>query len=94
MELRLWCEGQSQVVQVHSLLLGILSQYAARDTEYSEPCDVEENIEYVGQELESLNTSSLAACVTACVSNSVCRGVSLAGRECSLKYSMKLRYRG
>ena len=68
------------------------STYHGRQTEDSQPCEVEDNVDYVGQQLDSLNTNSLADCLAACVSNSVCRGISLTGEQCSLKYSMKHRY--
>ena len=54
-------------------------------------CEVEEDVDYAQQELQSVVVPSLSACVTACLRNSVCRGVSLAGDNCSLKYSLQHR---
>lgn len=54
-------------------------------------CEVEEDVDYVQQELQSLPAPSLSACLSACLTNPVCRGVSLAGNNCSLKYSLQHR---
>ena len=43
------------------------------------------------QDLDTLRTSSIEECVEACDSNLACRGISLAGDKCSLKYSMKYK---
>ena len=56
------------------------------------PCEVEEDVDYVGPELESILVSSLSDCLAACLSNPVCRAVSLAANNCSLKYSIQHRY--
>ena len=56
------------------------------------PCEVEEDVDYVGPELESILVSSLSDCLAACLSNPVCRAVSLVANNCSLKYSIQHRY--
>ena len=67
--------------------------YAARETGglAVAPCQVEEDVDYVGPELQSLQVSSLSDCLAACLSNPVCRAVSLAANNCSLKYSIQHR---
>ena len=76
-------------VLYHSILYCIL--YRETGGLAVAPCEVEEEVDYVQQELQSLLAPSLPACLSACLSNSVCRGVSLSGNNCSLKYSLQHR---
>ena len=56
------------------------------------PCPVEDNTDYTGRVLSSLETRSLGECVEACLALGVCRGVTwVRGSTCSLRADMEHR---